>query len=143
MVYRLHLSSAPASTDIDAAFCGFASAALPVDLVSTFALTEREKMAFNNVGRFTIGPGESIGVAIWWDDREGEDHGAQWIGAHPFQDNEDMGITFIVPAALLATDQTKVRQQNPHARNFNRYEATIINVGSETVMFSLQGGGFT
>jgi hypothetical protein len=100
-------------------------------------------MAFNDVGRFTIAPGESFGVAIWWDDREGHDHGAQWIGAHPFQDNEDLGLTFIVEAALMATGHTKRRKQNPHARNFNKYEATISNVGAETVTFSLQGGGFT
>jgi len=100
-------------------------------------------MAFNNIGQFTLAPGQSLGVAIWWDDREGHDHGAQWIGAHPFQHGEDLGLTFIVEAALLATDQTKRRKQNPHARNFNKYEATIVNVGTETVMFSLQGGGFT
>ena len=100
-------------------------------------------MAFNNIGRLTLGPGESTWVEIWWDDRHGHDQGAQWIGAHPFQDHEDLGITFIVPAELMVTDQIKVRRQNPHARNFNSYEARIVNVGAETVMFSLQGGGYT
>ncbi len=99
-------------------------------------------MAFNNLGRFTIEPGERVRVVIWWDDRHGHDQGAQWIGAHPFQDHEDMGITFINEAVLMAVDHAKVRKQNPHARNFNSYEATIVNLGTETVMFSLQGGGF-
>ena len=100
-------------------------------------------MAFNNIGRFTIAPGQRIRVSIWWDDREGHDHGAQWIGAHPFQDNEDLGLTFFVEAALMAVDQTKTRKQIPFARNFNKYKATIVNVGTETVLFSLQGGGYT
>jgi hypothetical protein len=99
-------------------------------------------MAFNNIGQFTIAPGEKVTVAIWWDDRIGHDHGAQWISAHPFQHGEDLGLTFIKPAVLMATDQTKRRVQAGLNKNFNRYEATIVNLGDETVMFSLQGGGF-
>jgi hypothetical protein len=99
-------------------------------------------MAFNNVGRFTIAPGASLGVNIWWDDTHGYDMGAQWIGAHPFRDGEELGLQFIVPAVLIATGHAKIRRQNRTGRNFNSYGATIINAGSETVLFSLQGGGF-
>jgi hypothetical protein len=100
-------------------------------------------MAFNNIGRLTLGPGEGMEVEICWDPNHGHDQGAQWIGAHPFQDHEDLGITFMVPAALMVTDQTKVRQRSHSGRNFTSYKATIVNVGRETVLFSLQGGGYT
>ncbi len=43
-------------------------------------------MAFNNLqpssGPFFLAPGASIGITMWYGD-PGDDHGAQWIMAHP------------------------------------------------------------
>lgn len=85
---------------------------------------------------------------MWYGD-PGDDHGAQWIMAHPIA-NETQP-----PATLQVSDFRKILDysvgsvsQNGGAeyRFYNpyyRYGVRVSNVGDYGVFFSLQGGGNT
>jgi hypothetical protein len=98
-------------------------------------------MAYNNVGDYWLGAGHEVTVSIAYDapiGREpewgGTDRGAQWIMAAP------IGID---PARLVVRDHTKEhkpRRTSP-GDPIVVYSVTVINAGSESAHFNLQGGG--
>jgi hypothetical protein len=83
-------------------------------------------MAFNGVGGpYSIGS-TPIRVGITYG---GNDMGAQWIMAHP-----------IGPGALQMSDFAKIRRPAASNRLDTSYEATVTNIGEDTI-FNLSGGG--
>ena len=109
-------------------------------------------MAFSGLqpasGPFFLAPGAATGIIVWFGD-PGDDHGAQWIMAHPISADTQP------PAQLTVSDFTKVLdyqigqvQENgdPVYRYFDpfyRYQVTVTNTGSSGVFFNVQGGGNT
>jgi len=109
-------------------------------------------MAFNGLqpasGPFFLAPGDSLGLLVWFGD-PGDDHGAQWIMAHPI----DPGNGTQPPAQLTVSGFTKLLnyqigqvQENgaPVYRYFEpyyQYAVTVTNTGSAAVFFNVQGGG--
>jgi hypothetical protein len=98
-------------------------------------------MAFNNAGDYWLGPGQSMSIGNAFGQIDGEpewgghDMGAQWFMADPIS---------IDPATLLVKDftkQHKPRRAQPGEEASVVYVVTVINIGSETAHFSLQGGG--
>jgi hypothetical protein len=106
-------------------------------------------MAFNGLqpasGPFWLAAGNSIRITMWYGD-PGDDHGAQWIMAHPI----DEGF----PAELVVSDHSKILdyeigciQENgppqacPGQGPYYRYGVTVTNWGSNDVHFNVQGGG--
>ncbi len=83
-------------------------------------------MAFNNVGLFTLAPGQTGRYFVTFG---GADRGAQSIHAHPLNPE----------GSLQVNDQTKVL--NPNG-TFN-YWVTVKNIGVSVASFNLQGGGFS
>jgi len=84
-------------------------------------------MAFNNVGSFSLSDGAAVRIWVSWDT---EDHGAQWIMADP-----------IGPGSLMVTEATKERQIQVPNQLRVVYWTTVTNVGSDSSIFSVQGGG--
>jgi len=109
-------------------------------------------MAFNGLqpasGPFFLAPGAATWITVWFGD-PGDDHGAQWIMAHPISADTQP------PAQLTVSDFTKELhysigqvQENgaPVYRYFDpyyRYSVTVTNTGSSGVFFNVQGGGNT
>ena len=109
-------------------------------------------MAFNGLqpasGPFFLAPGDSTGIIVWFGD-PGDDHGAQWIMAHPIAADTQP------PAQLTVSNMTKELHYEigqvsengaPTYRFFNpyyRYSVTVTNTGSSGVFFNVQGGGNT
>ncbi len=100
-------------------------------------------MAFNNVGAIWLGPGQSSRHEIAYDapvagepEWGGSDAGAQWIMADP------IGLN---PATLLVKDHTKLHKarRNSPGDPIVSYAVTVVNIGSDWALFSLQGGGCT
>jgi hypothetical protein len=108
-------------------------------------------MAFNDVqpasGPFTIALGGSLRVWIQHGGTEdrGDDHGAQWIMAHPLEG---------MPATLQVSDFAKQRNYEIEQEAGGvlvsgigdtgiRYWATVRHVGGGATRFNLQGGGNT
>ncbi|HEX3945773.1 MAG TPA: hypothetical protein VHW69_16980 [Rhizomicrobium sp.] len=107
-------------------------------------------MAFNDLipsdGPFFLAPGQSMGITVWFGD-PGDDHGAQWIMAHPIAADTQP------PAQLTVTNFTKelhyelgsVTQNGAATYHYYdpyyRYSVTVTNTGSSAVFFSVQGGG--
>ena len=97
-------------------------------------------MAFNNLGDFWLGPGESTRISLAFDlftdepEWGGHDHGAQWIMADPIS---------IAPATLLVKDHTKEHKprRGQPGEPIVVYTVTVVNIGNESAHFSLQGGG--
>lgn len=86
-------------------------------------------MAFNDVGVFSISPGQTIDWTCAWGWGAGDDHGAQYFSAHPI-DRE---------AVLVMSDQSKCRDAN----NNIHYGFKVTSQSARVVFFSVQGGGFS
>lgn len=108
-------------------------------------------MAFNGLqpasGPFYLGPGASMRIWVKFGD-PGEDHGAQWIMAHPLANGQP-------PAELVVSDQSKVlgysigtvtENGSPQysydpSSAYYQYQVTVTNWGSSGTHFNVQGGG--
>jgi hypothetical protein len=87
-------------------------------------------MAFNNVGVFSIAPGQTIDWTCAWSWSGGDgDHGAQYFSAHPIDRQ----------AVLIMSDQSKCRGDDNHIS----YGFKVTSHSPRTVFFSVQGGGFS
>jgi hypothetical protein len=87
-------------------------------------------MAFNNIGNFTISPGQSYRLDWWsWSGGNG-DQGAQYFSAHPFDPWHD--------GKLVMSEQNKVLGGDGHYY----YGFRVTNEGPQFIHFSVQGGGF-
>lgn len=113
--------------------------------------TEVMAMGFNGLqpasGPFFLAPGASVRINMWYGD-PGDDHGAQWIMAHPLAGE--------VPTELVVSDHSKILkyaigcieengppQACPGEDPYYRYGVTVTNWGSSGVHFNIQGGGNT
>lgn len=106
-------------------------------------------MAFNGLqpssGPYFLSAGGSVRIHVWYG-ALGNDHGAQWIMAHPLPGSP--------PAELALSDFSKIldyefgciavngeprpcASENP----FWRYGVTVTNWGRSPVSFNVQGGG--
>jgi hypothetical protein len=110
-------------------------------------------MAFNDLqpaaGPFSLAAGQAMRVNVWFGD-PGDDHGAQWIMAHPLGNGQP-------PAELALSDFSKildyeigtVTENGPPVYGYDadsryyRYGVTVTNWGSSACSFSVQGGGNT
>jgi hypothetical protein len=116
-------------------------------------LARRKYMAFNNLqpasGPFFLAPGQAARIWVLFGD-PGDDHGAQWIMAHPLEEQVP------VPASLTVSEFTKERgytlgiitvngppQYSYGGDTYIRYWVTVTNTGSYPVHFNVQGGGNT
>jgi hypothetical protein len=107
-------------------------------------------MAFNNLqpssGPFYLGPGESTGLVVWFGD-PGDDHGAQWIMAHPLKGEpptalEVSGFQKILAYSIASVTQNGAPQYGYDADSaYYQYAVTVTNRGSQGVRFNVQGGG--
>jgi len=113
---------------------------------------ENPSMAFNGLtpasGPFFLAPGASTGIIVWFGN-PGDDHGAQWIMAHPISSPSQP------PAQLTVSNFTKILDYSigsvtengdpvfSYEDPFYRYSVTVTNTGSSGVFFSVQGGGNT
>ncbi|NJC70290.1 hypothetical protein HC031_11295 [Planosporangium thailandense] len=112
---------------------------------------ERQQADFNGVqpagGPYFLAPNTPIILEVWFGD-PGEDHGAQWIMAHPLAGE--------APTKLVVSNHYKsldysvgcVEQNGPPIPcpgqgPYYRYGVTITNAGLSAVHFNLQGGGNT
>lgn len=108
-------------------------------------------MGFNNLqpssGPFFLAPGGVTRIVVWFGN-PGDDHGAQWIMAHPLDEK--------VPVSLTVSDFTKERdytlgvitengppQYSYGGDTYIRYWVTVTNTGSYPSHFTVQGGGNT
>jgi hypothetical protein len=110
-------------------------------------------MAFNDLipasGPFTLGPGQSMRLVVWFGN-PGDDHGAQWIMAHPIGNGQP-------PAELVVSDASKILDYEIGQMTENgapvysyvadsryyKYGVTVTNWGASACAFSVQGGGNT
>lgn len=92
-------------------------------------------MAFNNIGWFTIAPGQSYRIDGWYFPGHG-DMGAQYFSAHPlFRDSDSM---------LISSDQSKRwigAALGGHAEYGFRV-TYLTEISNEYGFFNVQGGGF-
>lgn len=88
-------------------------------------------MSFNNVGDFTISPGQSFRLDGWRFPAGNGDQGAQYFSAHPFNPWHDGKLVMNDENKLLAGD------------NHYEYGFRVTNEGPLFVHFSVQGGGFS
>jgi len=89
------------------------------------AIRREAIMAFNNVGFFTIAPGQRQRIFVTFG---GADHGAQAIHAQPLN-----------PGGFLqVNDQAKVLNND----GTFTYWVNVTNIGSVTTNYSVQGGGY-
>ncbi|WP_157160180.1 hypothetical protein [Cupriavidus sp. BIS7] len=94
-------------------------------------------MAFNEVGLYWLKNGKSVRAEITYG--FGEDHGAQWIMAHP--EINKLSYPQAGHASFVVNDFTKTCDWSPDTGQFYyNYWVTIRNDGIDTY-FSLQGGG--
>ena len=102
-------------------------------------------MAFNGVGNYTLGPGQSTRIGVCRDTNNcnsGHNEGAQILEADPNNDG--------TPGNLKSSDFSKeinYREFFANGRGDTNtaywiYWATITNIGSTTKSFTSQGGGF-
>ncbi|WP_322750968.1 MULTISPECIES: hypothetical protein [unclassified Frankia] len=108
-------------------------------------------MAFNGLqpasGPFFLAPGASVRLNMWYGN-QGDDHGAQWIMAHPLSGE--------APTELIVSDHSKILdyaigcvEENgspracPGQDPYYRYGVTVTNRGTSGVRFNIQGGGNT
>jgi hypothetical protein len=83
-------------------------------------------MAWNNVGFFSLSPGQSIRLIYFFSGLA--DRGAQHAMAHPIN----------IGTLLAVSDQSKERTPGGGVR----YAVTVTNLAPRVAFFSLQGGGF-
>jgi hypothetical protein len=83
---------------------------------------------FNGVGRFTVGPQDTV-LLVNWRFGSGDDRGAQYFSANP---------TTSAGSILVITHQSKGR--DPDGRVF--YGSTVENKDLFPVFFDVQGGGY-
>ncbi len=109
-------------------------------------------MGFNNVqpasGPFYLGPGESTGIVIWFGDRyESDDHGAQWIMAHPLKGEPPTALEVSGFQKILGYSVGWVTQNGGTQYGYDpdsayyEYKVTVTNRGTQGVRFNVQGGG--
>jgi len=109
-------------------------------------------MAFNGLqpasGPFFLAPGQSIGINVWFGD-PGDDHGAQWIMAHPLAGQPPTELRVSDFSKILDYSIGTVTENGPPVygydpnRFYYRYGVTVTNVGGNGVLFNVQGGGNT
>jgi hypothetical protein len=109
-------------------------------------------MAFNGLqpasGPFFLAPNQSIGITMWYGD-PGDDHGAQWIMAHPISNPRQPPATLQVSGFTKDLDYSVGEIQengDPVYTYFDpyyRYGVTVTNVSDVGVFFNIQGGGNT
>jgi hypothetical protein len=99
-------------------------------------------MAFNNVGSFTIKPGESIRLDGWHFGTPGEDLGAQYFSADPMFRHP----TLPNDAMLIISDQMKRWVGTfPDGHMEYGFRITCVPIAKTSIFiaaFSVQGGGF-
>lgn len=109
-------------------------------------------MAFNDLqpasGPFFLAPGQSAAITMWHGD-PGEDHGAQWIMAHPIanenQPPASLEVSHFCKHLEYAIGQVSENGEAVYSYfdPYYRYGVTVTNVGDSGVFFSIQGGGNT
>jgi hypothetical protein len=109
-------------------------------------------MAFNGLqpasGPFFLAPGSSTGITIWFG-HPGDDHGAQWIMAHPISGDTqpDAQLTVSNLTKELHYQLGSVEENGAPVYRFQdpyyRYSVTVSNTGNSGVFFNMQGGGNT
>jgi len=91
-------------------------------------------MAFNNLGYYTIAPGEEFEILYWFGGsgghQGGNDHGAQFCMAHPL---------WGYGATLFVTQQGK--SNTGYGAGPWQYHVKVANAGPYAMGFNLQGGG--
>jgi hypothetical protein len=85
-------------------------------------------MAFDNIGTITLGGFQQVTTGMVYG--AGDDHGAQYVGAH---------LIFPAPASSVMVDGQRVDRRADGAIS---YFATFHNLLSTPVAFTLTGGGF-
>jgi hypothetical protein len=93
-------------------------------------------MAFNNLGFYTIEPGQEFEIYYWFGGSAthmgGDDHGAQFCMAHPL---------WGYGATLFVTQQGK--SNTGQGAGPWRYHVKVANAGPYSMGFNLQGGGLS
>jgi hypothetical protein len=106
-------------------------------------------MAFNGVqpasGPFYLAPGSATRITIWYGD-PGEDHGAQWIMAHPIDEGWDAELALsdhskILLHAVGCIEVNGTATACPGADPYYRYAVTVTNWSTTGTHFNVQGGG--
>jgi hypothetical protein len=98
-----------------------------------------------SVGNFFVAPGATVTIRFHWG--SGDDHGPQWVMAHPFPGEPEAWLATERVAKKLICEVGEVIQNGPSvfrcAETGSRYEyqVWITNDGSEGCHFAIQGGG--
>jgi len=96
-------------------------------------------------GPIFLGAGQSVRITIWFGNL-GDDHGAQWIMAHPIAGQPPTELRVSDFSKILHYSHTGVTSDGEFVVDaldsyFYRYGVTVTNLGKEGVFFNLQGGG--
>jgi|SRR5436190_10767689 hypothetical protein len=105
-------------------------------------------MAFNGLqpssGPFWLGPHQSTDITMWYGN-PGDDHGAQWIMAHPLKGQPPTALQVSNFRKILGYEIAWVNSEGDSGFDkesaYYRYAVTVTNLGNQGVFFNVQGGG--
>jgi len=101
-------------------------------------------MGFNGLqpasGPFWLGPHQSTDIIMWYGN-PGDDHGAQWIMAHPLKGQPSTSLQVSNFRKILLYQDEWVNSEGDYGYEtdsaYYRYGATVTNLGAEGVFSSI------